>query len=200
MKSISKKYCYIFALLRFLLQPPSFSDLPYIYSMSSNLHDMVSKLTHSLSLNASNIFPSRPPSQHPGLASVPTLPDSNIVPAPTPLMAEATLPIQLPETDRDFPLLSNDSTTTKLPTSYNINSLFHVHMTKTDFICWKSHFQGVLQLHELTYILDDLAPPVPTATCEPNPNYSNWKKADQLVLMCIQSTVSTSVQTMILHC
>lgn len=43
----------------------------------------------------------------------------------------------------------------QLPTTYNMNSLFHNRMSKIDYVYWKSHFQGVLHLHDLIYLLDE---------------------------------------------
>jgi len=59
---------------------------------------------------------------------------------------------------------------------------------------------GVLQLHDLKHVVEQTPPPVTLESGAINPDYTTWSKADQLVLTWIRSTVSASVQTMILHC
>lgn len=73
-------------------------------------------------------------------------------------------------------------------------------MNKIDYVCWKWHFQGVLQSHYLKYVLEDTIPPPSPPNGEPNPEYLTWSKANQLILTWILLTISSSVQTKILHC
>lgn len=50
-------------------------------------------------------------------------------------------------------------------------------MNKTDFVCGKSHFQRVLQLK---FVLDNPIPATTTENDEPNLDYLNEMKAEQL--------------------
>lgn len=68
-----------------------------------------------------------------------------------------------------------------------------------DYICWKSHFQGVLNLDELTHIIIDVTPPT-RPNGEQTDELVRSHKADQLMLKWIGSTVSASIQAMILLC
>lgn len=102
--------------------------------------------------------------------------------------------------DQDPSVHTDDVSNYKLTTSFNINSLFWVPMNKIDYICWKSHFQGVLQLHDLKFVLEESMLLIELASGKPNPDHLNWTKANQVILTWICSIVSSSVQTMILHC
>lgn len=213
-------------MLNLLLQSSFFFRPNHHHAMASNLFNTIAELTHSLSLSdltSLNVLHSDLPTLLHRHVTLPNHTEHHSYSehhshsysehhshsysehhsyhssshCPCREVAVTTLPT---EAGNNSSLLFDDSTTTKLPTSYNINSLFHVPMNKTDFICWKSHFLRVLQLHELKYVFDESAPPTTSTTSEPNPDYTNLVKADQLVLMWIRSTVSTSVQTMILHC
>lgn len=73
-------------------------------------------------------------------------------------------------------------------------------MNKVDYVCWKSHFQGVLKLHELSFIMTDVAlTKISPVTSEEFKEYKNWNKTDQLLLMWIHVTVFASVQALVLH-
>lgn len=73
-------------------------------------------------------------------------------------------------------------------------------MNKIDYICWKSHFLGVLKLHDLSHIIDKPDQLPKETPGNDNTEYEKWLKSNQLVLTWIRATVSPSVQSMILHC
>lgn len=84
---------------------------------------------------------------------------------------------------------------------YNINSLFkNPSMSKVDCVCWKSHFLGVLRLHGLNHILEDPDQKLHLDNGDENLEFKKWSKSKHLVLTWIRSTVSPSVQAMIVHC
>lgn len=52
------------------------------------------------------------------------------------------------------PLIQQTPTANRLPTAYNITSLFRNPMNKIDFVCWRSHFMNVFKVHDLSHVLD----------------------------------------------
>lgn len=69
-----------------------------------------------------------------------------------------------------------------LPIEYDINSLFRNPMNKIDYICWKSHYLGMLHLHDLCNILDEPDPPHTLSSGDDNPTS---KKMGQIWPTCV---------------
>lgn len=88
----------------------------------------------------------------------------------------------------------------KLPMKYNINSVFRTPMDKLDFTCWKSQFETVLDLHDLTQVVTDDPPTMASSEEDGNQEYEEWRRVDRLVMTWIKFTVSTAVQQMIVSC
>ena len=98
---------------------------------------------------------------------------------------------------------SSVTSTSSLPTTFNISHLFPISMTRDTYLCWRSQFEDILEIHDLkSYISPSSAssPEPKLADGSDNPDYSMWKKTDKLVLSWIKATVSSSVQTLILSC
>ena len=90
------------------------------------------------------------------------------------------------------------STSSTLPISFNISHLFNTPMDRNTYLCWKSQFEDILELHDLKDVVSaDRTPPsskLPDGT--PNPEYSK----DKLVLSWIKATSSSSIQTLLISC
>ncbi|CAB4293240.1 unnamed protein product [Prunus armeniaca] len=93
----------------------------------------------------------------------------------------------------------NITTTTpsSIPTSFNISHLFTTFMDCNNFLCWKSQFEDVLELHDLEDVIKTETHPqkkLPDASL--NLAYSK----DKLVLSWIKATASPSIKTLLIPC
>lgn len=70
-------------------------------------------------------------------------------------------------------------------------------MEKLDYTYWRSQFETVLELYELTQIVKEKAL---LPTVEDNFEFEEWRRANRLVMTWIKFTVATSVQQMIVSC
>ncbi|XP_021833350.1 uncharacterized protein LOC110773153 [Prunus avium] len=89
------------------------------------------------------------------------------------------------------------TTRSSIPTSFNIAHLFTSPMDRNNFLCWKSHFEDVLELHDLEDVIKTETHPqkkLPDGSL--NPTYSK----DKLVLSWIKATASSSIKTLLIPC
>jgi hypothetical protein len=93
---------------------------------------------------------------------------------------------------------SASSTSSTLPISFNISHLFNTPMDQNTYLCWKSQFEDIFELHDLKDVVSaDRIPPsskLPDGTL--NPEYSK----DKLVLSWIRATSSPSIQILLISC
>lgn len=93
---------------------------------------------------------------------------------------------------------SASSTSSTLPTSFNISHLFNTPMDRSPYLSWKSQFEDILELHALKDVvsMDHTPPSSKLLDGAPNPKYSK----DNLVLSWIKATSSPSIQTLLISC
>jgi hypothetical protein len=93
---------------------------------------------------------------------------------------------------------SSSSVSSTLPISFNISHLFNTPMDRSTYLCWKSQFEDILELHNLKDVVSvgHTPPPSKLSDGTPNPDYSK----DKLVLSWIKATASPSIQTLLISC
>lgn len=91
------------------------------------------------------------------------------------------------------------TTPTAFPHPITSTPYFAIQRTKS-IIYVGNHTFSKYSIHDLSTIISEPDQKQETESGEINPEYKKWTKSDQLVLTWIRSTVSPSVQAMILHC
>ena len=99
-------------------------------------------------------------------------------------------------------MAASSSASSSLPTSFNISHLFPIPMERNTYLCWRSQFEDILDIHDFKgFISSSTSPPAEKLQDDSiNPAFSVWKKTDKLVLSWIKATVSPSIHTLILSC
>jgi len=84
-----------------------------------------------------------------------------------------------------------------LPTSFNISSLFTVPMDRTSYLSWKSQFEDILEMHDLTTVIkNNTEPPKVQEDGSVHPELAK----DKLVLSWIKATSFSSIKTFLIPC
>lgn len=98
---------------------------------------------------------------------------------------------------------TNVSGASPIPTSMpNISQFITVKLTTSNYLLWKAQIQPLLNGYRLASYIDGSkpAPPETLTTGEPNPAYMDWFCNDQIVRSWINSSVSETIMTQIVHC
>ncbi|KAF7120579.1 hypothetical protein RHSIM_Rhsim13G0196200 [Rhododendron simsii] len=93
---------------------------------------------------------------------------------------------------------ASSSNILSLRISFNISHHFNTQMDRNNYLCWRSQFEDILDLHDLKDVVSSqtTAPLKRLEDGSVNPAFSK----DKLILSWIKATSSPSIQTLILSC
>jgi hypothetical protein len=86
----------------------------------------------------------------------------------------------------------------KLPSSFNVSTMFNTPMDRATYTCWQTQFEMLLSVHRLSSFITDDPPPQVLPDGSPNPVFPDWEIADKLVRSWINATAP--VQQFLVHC
>lgn len=90
-------------------------------------------------------------------------------------------------------VLPTTPSTPTLPNRLNINSHFMHPLTDANFLIWKFIFNTIVLIHKFCHVNENEAPIETLLFGNINPKVNKWYITDQLVMLCILSTISPSV-------
>lgn len=87
------------------------------------------------------------------------------------------------------------------------NKILTVKLSKDNFVMWKVQIEFALEGHDLeTFINDDLEPPPKrisvsenSSATEVNPEYTKWKKQDQLISSWLLGSMTENILEQVIH-
>lgn len=97
---------------------------------------------------------------------------------------------------------SRSTMASSLQTLFNILNHLSFHMECKTYLCWKSQFEDISDIHDLKSCIfsSKFQPEIKLSDGTKNLDFVLWKKTDKLVLSWIKATISPSVQTLIPSC
>lgn len=127
----------------------------------------------------------------------PTQGHVNATPPPLSYIQFAQLPLVVPPISDPSQVQFIDP---PLPTTLNINAHFRDPLTDANNYNGRFHFNTILRIQKLRYVVEHGALPELFATGEVNPAFNCWYTIDQPVMLWILATISPSIENMIQHC